>query len=244
MEIDKASVVPIYYQLRTLIERRIASGQYLIGACLPSEREFCETYQISRMTVRQAINDLVKEGFLRREQGKGTYVAKPKIEQGLSRLTSFTEDMHSRNLQPGTKLIQFNLSSAMGRIAKRLHLSDGEEVYEIIRLRLADGEPMAIETAYVPVKFAPGLPAERMAAGSLYAMLTEQGIQLCHADQTLEAATARTYEAEYLHIRPRDPVLLIERTTFDDSGNPVEFVKSVYRGDRYKFSIKLTMPSE
>jgi GntR family transcriptional regulator len=237
VEISKSNLLPMYYQLKTLIHHRITSGEYPVDYCLPSEREFCETYGISRITVRQAIMDLVKDGLLVREQGKGTFVAKPKIEQRLSGLTSFTEDMRSRNLRPGTRLIRFIVIKVFGQVAERLQLPGGEEVYELARLRLADDEPMALETAYIPVYRVPNLSADMVAAGSLYALLRQQGILFSHAEQTLEASIARPLEADYLHIKKRDPVLLIERTTYMPDGSPIEFVKSVYRGDRYKFII-------
>jgi len=239
MKIDKSSVVPIYFQLKTLIQERITSGEYPIGMCLPSEREYCLEYDISRMTVRQAISDLVNEGLLRRERGKGTYVSQPKIEQGLQALTSFTEDMKQRNMHPGTRLIHMLTCLATGRVAKQLGIEDGESVFEIKRLRLADDEPMAIETAYVPLGNLPDFTEAKVATGSLYEVMRERGIEIAHATQTLEASQAKATEATILNIKNKAPVLLIERTTYAAGGEPIEFVKSVYRGDRYKFAIDL-----
>lgn len=238
MKIDKTSVVPIYFQLKTLIQERISSGEYPVGMCLPSEREYCEEYSISRMTVRQAISDLVNESLLRRERGKGTYVAQPKIEQGLQALTSFTEDMKRRNMHPGTRLIHMTTCPATSRVARQLGIEDGESVFEITRLRLADDEPMAIETAYVPICNLPNL-TEKVATGSLYEVMRERGIEIAHATQTLEASLAKVTEATKLNIKNKAPVLLIERTTYASGGQAIEFVKSVYRGDRYKFAIDL-----
>ncbi len=239
MKIDKTSVVPIYFQLKTLIQGRVSSGEYPVGMCLPSEREYCEEYGISRMTVRQAISDLVNEGLLRRERGKGTYVSQPKIEQKLQVLTSFTEDMKRRNMHPGTRLIQMTTCPATGRVARQLGIEDGESVYEITRLRLADDEPMAIETAYVPINYLPDFTEEKVASGSLYKVMRERGIEIAYATQTLEASLAKVTEASKLNIKNKAPVLLIERTTYASGGQAVEFVKSVYRGDRYKFAIDL-----
>ena len=240
MKIDKTSVVPIYYQLKKLIQERISSGEYPVGMCLPSEREYCEEYGISRMTVRQAISDLVNEGLLWRERGKGTYVAQQKLEQGLQALTSFTEDMKQRNMRPGTRLIHMNTCPATGHVARQLGIEDGEIVYEIARLRLADDEPMAIETAYVPIGILPNLTEERVATGSLYEIMREIGIEIAHATQTLEAVQAKVAEAIKLNIKNKASVLLIERTTYASGGQAIEFVKSVYRGDRYKFTIDLS----
>lgn len=239
MKIDKTSVVPIYFQLKTLIQDRITSGEYPVGLCLPSEREYCDEYGISRMTVRQAIIDLVNEGFLRRERGKGTYVAQPKIEQKLQVLTSFTEEMKRRDMQPGTRLIHMAICPATGHVASQLSLKEGELVYEIVRLRLADDEPMAIETAYLPIANLPNLTEEKVATGSLYEVMRESGLEIAHATQTLEATLAKPTEATMLNIKNKGPVLLIERTTYASGGQAIEFVKSVYRGDRYKFAIDL-----
>lgn len=238
--VDKSSVVPIYYQLKTLIQNRIASGEYPIGTRLPSERELCEMYEISRMTVRQAINDLVNEGRLMREQGRGTFVAKPKIEQGLFALSSFTEEMKRRNMTPGAKLLDFRVTTAEGRAAERLGVAEGEQIHEVTRLRLADNEPMAIEISNLPLRYVPNLTSDMVASGSLYETLRNRGITMAYAEQTLEASLAKAKEAEILRVKPKAPVLLMERTTYMANGQAVEYVKSIYRADRYRFSIRLT----
>lgn len=238
--IDKSSAVPIYYQLKLLLQDRIKSGQYALGTHLPSERELCEEFSISRMTVRQAIQELANEGFLRKERGKGTFVTKPKIEQVLSVLTSFTQDMKSRNLQPGTELINFSVIHATERLADLLQITADTPVYEIVRLRLADNEPMAIETAYVPTVFCPDLQLQDVSGGSLYEVLRSKGnLQMHNAYQSMEASLATQAEAKLLRVKPKAPVLLIERFTDDVQGKRIEYVKSVYRGDRYKFAIRM-----
>lgn len=239
--IDKSNIVPIYHQLKTLIQSRILSGEYSIGAQLPSEREFCDKYAISRMTVRQAIIDLVNDGLVKRERGRGTYVAKPKIEQGLQ-LTSFTEEMKQRNMVPGTRLLSLQSTMADGRSSSRLHLSEGHKIHSIARLRMADGEPMAIETSHIPVSLLPILSTESLEHGSLYAILRESGLRMAYAEETVEASLAKSDEAELLHIKSKAPVLLIERTTYLSDNTPLEYVRSVYRADRYKFSLRLTNP--
>lgn len=239
--VDKSSIVPIYHQLKTLIQTQILSGEYPVGAQLPSEREFCDTYAISRMTVRQAIIDLVNEGLLKRERGRGTYVAKPKIEQGLQ-LTSFTEEMLQRNLVPGTRLLFLRTETAKGRAVARLHTFEDQLIHIIARLRLADGEPMAMETSHIPVSLVKELTPAALEHGSLYAALRKDGLHMAYAEQTLEASLAKGDEAELLGIKLKAPVLLIERTTYLSDGTPVEYVRSVYRADRYKFSLRLTNP--
>lgn len=240
LDIDKYSVVPIYHQLKILIQERIKSGVYAVGTILPSEREFCEEYSISRMTVRQAISDLVKEGLLYRERGKGTFVASPKIEQGLSKLTSFTEDMLSRNAKPGVRMVELKQILPTASISKMLEVTEDTPVFEITRVRLADDEPMAIETVYIPVHYYPELSAEEVARGSLYNVLrTKAQLTIHEALQSIEADIAGQYEAELLNIKPKSPVLLMKRLTKNANGEIFEYAKSVYRGDRYIFTTKL-----
>jgi GntR family transcriptional regulator len=238
--VDRSSVVPIYYQLKTIIRNKIASGEYPPDMCLPSERELCEYHGISRMTVRQAITELVNEGLLHREQGKGTFVAHPKIEQGLYTLTSFTEDMLRRNMKPGAKLISLHTITPPASIAEKLKLSPDETVYELTRLRLANDEPMALETAYFPSRVLPNLSLNEVTGGSsLYQLMRTHGIQLSYADQTLEPVVPGPVEASFLNISCKIPTLLIERTTYTADDKPIEFVRSYYRGDRYKFTIRM-----
>lgn len=240
LDIDKYSVVPIYHQLKMVIQERIKSGEYGVDTNLPSEREFCEKYSISRMTVRQALSDLVKEGLLYRQRGKGTFVSSPKIEQVLSNLTSFTEDMLSRNIKPGVRMVELKKIEATASISKLLDVLENTPLFEIIRVRLADDEPMAIETVYIPVHYYPRLSAEEVAHGSLYNVLRIKANLMIHeAVQSIEADLAGQYEAELLHIKPKSPVILMKRLTKNASGQTFEYVKSVYRGDRYIFTTKL-----
>ncbi|GGE15840.1 hypothetical protein GCM10011571_16830 [Marinithermofilum abyssi] len=141
--IDKSSPVPIYYQLEEHIKSQIEKGELKPGDCLPSEREYSEKYGISRMTVRQAINNLVSDGYLIRQKGKGTFVSERKFEQKLSELTSFTEDMKARGLKPDSKLLQFEIIPSDDAIATQLSIKRHDPVYQIRRIRLADGVPMA-----------------------------------------------------------------------------------------------------
>lgn len=232
--------LPLYYQLKELIREQIENGELKPNDRIPSERELSERYEISRMTARQAITELVNEGLLFREQGKGTFVAMPKISQGLLGLTSYTEDMQRRGLTPGTKLLSFQLMQPTRKIADRLKLSLDSRVIQMERLRLANDEPMALEISHVPVGLCPGLEQSEVEGQSLYRILeTKYQIHLAYASETLEPAMPSTPEAELLSIAPTVPLLLIERITYTHDGTPVEFVKSLYRGDRYKFYVEL-----
>jgi GntR family transcriptional regulator len=237
--INKNSPIPLYYQLEEYIKALIEKGELRKGEALPAEREYAEKYQISRMTVRQAFTHLVNEGYLHRLQGKGTFVAERKIEQILKRLSSFTEDMEARGLTPGSKLIHFDIIPATSQIANQLSIQVDIPVYEIKRIRLADGIPMALETNYISANLIQGL-TEAIVNQSLYAHIEGQlNLRIDTAQQVIESAIASKIEAEYLNINTGAPVMLIQQSTYLQDGTPVEFVNSVFRADRYKFIIQM-----
>jgi GntR family transcriptional regulator len=237
--IDKQSPVPIYYQLEQYMKEKIEKGEWQPGEMIPSERELAETYDISRMTVRQAVNNLVNDGYLVRRRGKGTFVAAKKIEQPLKGLTSFSEDMRARGMEPDTVVLGFETVPASKKLAEWLAVKEGDALYEIRRLRLADGSPMALETLYIPCALAPHLTRE-IVNGSVYEFMEKEvGLAIGTAVQVIEASVARKLEAEHLQVKEGAPVLLLERRTYLTDGRPLEVVKSVYRGDRYKFIVEM-----
>ncbi|TXC89677.1 GntR family transcriptional regulator [Metabacillus litoralis] len=235
--IDKHSPLPLYFQLEEQIKKTIESKELVPGDALPSERELSENYQISRMTVRQAITNLVNKGYLFREKGKGTFVSSQKFEQSLQGLTSFTEDMLARNLKPGSKLLHFEIYPADEDIKESLNLQDDELIYKIKRLRLANEEPIAIETSYLPVKLVPGVTPDILEK-SLYKYIENNlHLSIGHATQTVEAAIVNEEDSKHLKVNKGVPILLIQRETYLENGTPLEIVKSSYRADRYKFKI-------
>jgi GntR family transcriptional regulator len=238
--LDKRSPIPLYHQLKGLLFDKIDSGEWEPGDCLPSEDQLCEFYQISKTTVRQALNTLAIEGFVQREQGRGTYVAKPKIEQGPVELTSFSEQMQRRGLRTDSRILKLEKTRATRKIVKELEIHEGAYAFMIKRLRLADGEPMGIQTAYLPASLFPGLLDQDL-SGSLYSTLQEQyGIILTHADETYCATLLDKYEAELLRVPLSSPLgLLVERRAFSQGKYPIEFVSSIMRADRYKISVRL-----
>lgn len=239
MFVDKASPLPLYYQLKELLRAEIERGVWRPGDLIPSERELCQTYGISRITVRQALSDLVGEGLLRRDQGRGTFVAAQKIRKTLSRLTGFTAEMHGRGRKPGSRVLRQELAPALPRVAESLEVEAGQPVVLLRRLRLADGEPVGIEAAHLRFPGCEALLQEDL-SGSLYEVLERRhGILPTQADESLEAEPCGRREAELLGIEPRAPVLLIQRLTRDQSLRPFEYVESVYRGDSYVFQVRL-----
>lgn len=237
--INKSSPIPIYHQLEAYLKEQIENSSLHADEMIPSEREFAERFQISRMTVRQAINNLVSDGYLYRQKGRGTFVSKQKVEQALEGLTGFTEDMLERGMKPSSRLLSFNTIASGSIVAHQLQVAEKDLVYEISRVRLADGIPMALETTYIPVALVPGL-TEDNSNHSLYKYIENQlSLKISEATQEIEAAIARRPEADQLDIVTGAPVLLIMRTACLQDGTPFEFVKSVYRADRYRFIHRL-----
>lgn len=233
--LDKQSHIPMYVQIEEVLKRRIKGGEFSIGTAIPSERDLTELFGVSRMTVRQSITNLVNEGLLHREKGRGTFVASPKVEQPLNGLTSFTEDMKVRGLVPSNKIINFVKELPERDIAEELQLDAGEEVFTVERIRYANDKPMALERTYLPVKLFPSL-SERELAGSLYSMIEqEQRLAISHASQRMEASLVKKEEASLLEIGMPAPILMIERVSYLSNGVPFEVVRSMYRADRYKF---------
>lgn len=238
--LNKNVPIPLYYQLKEKLTQAIQNGELPVGSLVPSERELSELYGISRMTVRQALGEMVREGLLIREQGKGTFVAEPKFSQGLLKLTSFSEDMRSRGLAPDSRVEAVYVEDASPRIAGVLELTSDVRVVVFKRIRLADQKPMAYELSHLPLSLFPGLEREDLTSASLYEVLEKKyQVSIKHARQTIEVGLSDPIESKSLGIGSKSPVLLIERITYDRNDRPFEFVKSVYRGDRYKLHVEL-----
>lgn len=233
--VDKGSPIPMYVQIEEELKRRIDTGEYPVGTAIPSERELTELFGVSRMTVRQSITNLANEGLLYREKGRGTFVASPKVEQPLTGLTSFTEDMKARGLVPRNKIIHFGQGLPDPDIAGELKLQPDEQVFTVERIRYANDKPMALERTFLPVKLFPGLDEAKL-NGSLYSLIEqEQQLTISHASQRMEASLVQKEEAALLEIAMPAPILTIERVSYLTNGTPFEVVRSMYRADRYKF---------
>lgn len=237
--LNKQSATPLYIQLKNLLQQQVTSGGFGPHSRVPSERELSEQYAISRMTARQALAELIADGRLYTSAGKGTFVAEPKIRQSVQALTSFTEEMRHRGLEPTTRVLRRESVPASGDVATSLRLADGAPVVMVERLRLADNEPMALETAFLSFGGAEQLIDTEL-GGSLYRVLGERfGIVPAEALQEFEADLAQPRERTLLRLNEGAPVLKLRRTTFDAAGEPFEYVVSVYRGDRYRFGARL-----
>ncbi len=239
--LDESSPTPLYLQLQRLIQKQVHTGRLRAGEALPSERDLARQLGISRVTVRKAIAGLVDQGILVQHWGSGTFIAPTmRVEQALSRLSSFTDDMIIRGLTPGARLIDRSCGPAAPKEAMALGLSPGEKVSRIQRLRLAGDVPMAIENASVPARF---LPDPDLVHHSLYAALSERGFAPRRALQRLHAVLVSVEQARLLDVQPASAALYIERRSFLEDGTAVEFTASYYRGDAYDFVAELSIGS-
>lgn len=241
--LDKNSPVPLYYQLRTELEGRIKRGDWKPSEQLPTEDELAESYGVSKATVRQALRDLVQAELVRREQGRGTFVAETKIQFGPRRLASFTEEMRDFGLRSSSKVLSQGVIPADSGLAGKLNVAEGSDVYRIERLRVAGEEPMGLQTVHVPAHLAPGLLETDFATASLYETL-ERRYRLVpdHASQTHFALALDARQAKLLQVAEDSPALGGERLTFLSSGQPLELTLSLMRGDRYQIQLKLERP--
>jgi GntR family transcriptional regulator len=211
-----------------------------VGNAIPSERQLCVDLGVSRLTVRAALDELVREGYLVRRRGSGTFVREPKIAQELT-MTSFSEDMRRRGLRPGSRTLSLDTTLAGAYLGRCLHVSPSERILVAKRLRLADDESMAIETLHVPEALVPGLTRKDFDQTSFYELLTKRyGIEVVSGIQTIEPTVTNEEESEALGVPLHSPAFQFERTTRSETGSTVEFVRSIYRGDRYRLVTELS----
>jgi GntR family transcriptional regulator len=245
VHIDSAAIIPHYQQIQDELLAAIDSGELARGDPLPSEREFAEALGISRMTVRRALKDLQARGWLVSQVGKGWFVSPGKIEQRLSRLSGFSADMTSMNLKVHSRVLSFEAHPASGSLAERMAIAIGTRIYRLERVRLVNGEPLGIEEAHLRAEFCPDLLRFDFTRDSLYRVLREEcGLELSVAEQTVEASIADWREASLLEIDPGAPVLRGSRVVRNTAGQVVEASRAVYRGDRYKYRIRISGHTE
>lgn len=234
---------PLYYQLKQTILRWIESGEYFPGALLPSEKQLQEMFGISRTTVRLALKELEQEGLVVRSPGKGTFVARMKMESGPRRLLSFTQEMSNIGLKTTNLVISLQKESVTGRPVKLLNLKDDPVVWHWERIRFADGEPIVTEVDYVPASLIPEIDADVIRNRSFYEFLEQEyGIIIAYANERVECHAANTRESKNLNLPKCAPILSIERLTFGYRKNrpmetfPMEFVKMSYNASKYSFN--------
>jgi GntR family transcriptional regulator len=232
---------PKYYELRQWLRQHVDG--LAPGTPVAPERTLSERFNISRTTVRQALHDLAVEGRIVRRQGRGTFVAPPKVTQNLQ-LSSYTDDMTAQGLRPGSRLVDVAVIEAEPDVAGKLGLPERASVVRLERVRYADDEPMAVETVYLDHARFPDVGDRLTTDVSLYALLEEgYGVIPVGADETIETVLAPPAASRLLGTDATTPMLLLTRSSRDESGRPVEYVRSLYRGDRFRFAARITRPS-
>lgn len=238
--LDTNSPIPLYYQLKSFILNQIVTGVWKAGEQIPSEAELCEQFQVSRTTIRQAINELVIQGKLKRTQGRGTFVTQYNIEKPLFFLTGFSQDMKQRGLKPHSRMLKFETIPPSGYIAQILNLKENEPAIMIKRLRLADDQIMAIDISYLPFNRFFALLHENLEKNSLYDILARKFETLpVRSVRSIEAIACPPPEGELLDVKPGFPILFIVGTNYDQNDRPFEHAESFYRGDRFTFNVEI-----
>jgi GntR family transcriptional regulator len=238
-QIDRQSAIPIYYQLKEAIYYKIKTGEWKRGQRIPSLRQLSGELKISLMTARQAIKSLVDEKVLAMHKGQGTFILGPKVQENVTTLSSFTAEMLRQGLLPTSRIISKKTLTASSRICQALELPEGSSVHHIYRLRMADEFPVGLQHSYIPVGLCPGL-LEKNLTGSMSAILeTDFGIHFNHGVQTIRAVHAEVAEAQSLEVPFKAPLLRVERVSYARHNQPCEYLISIYRGDRYHFTVEM-----
>ena len=240
--INPYDVTPKYFQLASILRQQIEEGVWEPRTPIPSERQLEIQYNVSRTTIRQAIDYLERQGYLYREHGRGTFVSPQKLQKGMQELTSFSEDLIRRGIQPGQIIRSVKFTPPPENVARRLESPPNQEVLMVDRIRIGDGTPIGLQISYLALNQDQIITLEDLERlGSLYRILQEKfNIIPTEADEILEVCLATPEESALLQIKPGSPLLLNERLTYNQYRQPIEFVKILYRGDRYRYVTRLT----
>jgi len=231
--------MPLYSQLKDVLLQLVQVDQLQEGNLIPSEREIGERFQVSRITVRRAIDELVREGYLTTQQGKGTFVARPKLQRPMTQMKSFSTATVDEGHLPGSKLLSLRHEQAVEHIASILKTEKNAWIWIVERLRLVDDEPIGISMAYLNLP--PDLsltPTELTQEVSLWSILEKKGITLLRSEETLQAIAAGEDQAKLLQVNQGFPLLLVEGVVYTGQNIPIEYHQIFNRGDRYKYSVQ------
>ncbi len=228
------NTVPVYIKIHDQIKQEIENGKWQIGDRLPAERELAVYFQVSRMTLRQAIQTLADEGILERKIGSGTYVASKKVQEKMTGTTSFTEIMLSQNKVPSSKTISYYETTPSSSELEKLALESHETIIRMERIRYADNIPICFEVAAIPKRAVEGFKKEEISQ-SFYQSLADHGKKVGHGQQTISATVASEKIAEYLDLKKGDAILRLRQITYFADGTPFEYVRTQYAGSRFEF---------
>jgi len=238
LNVDRKSPLPLHYQLKQHLLEKIESGEWKPNDLIPSEQEMQEKFGLSRTTVRQALSDLVYDGLLIRERGRGTFVAPPKMTHSPEDRKSLTEFMNEQGIKPGWQVIEKGFVEANKEVAEKLKVAYKSKVYRIRRLRLAEDKPIGTHTAFLPEAIASQIDeAGLLEGGSLNYLSAIPQMTMSHAIRSIEAVAASDLDVKLLKMTLGSPVLTIQRVVMSSSGEPIEYLHARYRGDRFKYQI-------
>lgn len=238
-KIDKTIPVPLFYQLKTLILDEIKQNHYKAGDMIPTEEEISSIFEISRTTIRQAVTELVQEGWLYRVKGKGTFVSQPKIEHSfIKKLESFNDEMKHIGLVPSTELLKCEIVTASESVAKGLRINEKDQVIYLFRKRMADGEPIVTIQTYLPYPTCDFVLEHDLEKERLYTILGEKPeTTVYRVERRIEAVSAEKEDSELLKIEQGQPIQFFESTGYNVFGDVIEFSLARYRGDRNRFEV-------
>lgn len=239
--LERSNPLPLYYQLKEVLRQQIRAGHLAPHSAIPSEPELVSRYHVSRATVRQALTELVNEGLLYRQHGKGTFVCEPRVQQTLSELTSLTIELRRRGKRPGGLLLLSELARGTETMRRQLRLADEEQVVRLERLRSADGQFIAYEVDYLPYPRAISIymRAKELAEGSLYQVMASEGLTPAIAEQSIKADKTTSREADLLGVPAGEAVMRLLSTVFDQTGLPIAQCDTIFPAGR--FDIQLTL---
>jgi len=240
-KIYKDSPLPLYYQLKQIIINMVESRELKENDKLPTENELCKQFSISRTTTRQALKELVNEDYIYVIQGKGTFISPKKFQQELLNFYSFTDEMEKIGRTPTTLVLEFKIIETDNKVAQVLKINQNDKIYKFIRVRLADNEPMILETTYIPYDLFPGISREDLESNPLYAILVGRfHTVFTKAEETFRSTLLNEGEAKKLNYIKGGPAILLERITYNNYNRVIEYTKSVTRGDKFKYHVILT----
>ncbi|MCL5985184.1 MAG: GntR family transcriptional regulator [Actinobacteria bacterium] len=238
--LDHNSFEPLYHQLKVRIKEKIESGIWAPGTLIPSEKFLVDTYKVSRPTIRQALQDLVREGLIYRERGKGSFVAQPKMNQIIEDVYGFTQSMLSQGFIPTSIVLKQKLITPSSKVATFLNVPSSEKVIFVERIRIANSMRVMLDRAYFAYRLCPGLESMDLSE-SIYKILKENfNYILSKARESLELSAADKYIARYLDISEKTPIFFKERMTFTSDNIPIEYSNQFIRGDKCRFVVELT----
>ncbi|MBN1318830.1 MAG: GntR family transcriptional regulator [Anaerolineales bacterium] len=238
--VSRNSPLPLYHQLLELLEKELAAGKYPPGSKFPSESELIGRFGVSRATVRRALRELELHGLVNRVQGQGTFVRSQRIEQELTALTGFVEDMLEINYRPSARVIKIEQVNLDNQVSQMLDLPSGSPATYIERVRLANSVPLSFDVTWLPNPIGEQIAQENLVLFPIFSLLEDRlDIQLDHATYRIESVLAQKRVAQYLEIKSGAPILAIERTAFSTDGKPVDHEILHYRGDSIRLSMKL-----